>query len=844
MQRQLPDATMRELVDYVTNNRLVALTAEDSEQIILIKLVTTYVYKVAHDGLEAEHCRRLRQYICAIDPGFQGNDIAYYDDYKRREEQRTNTYYGSYLSENSDSEEERQFVAKPPHEKKQILDAANANQEKAQIKKLTYQVSQNKPRQQKANTKAKRKPKAAKPLGVKGELRLHTPSAQMFDMRERTHIPYSNTIDIKAVDEDLKALNSLIKDKNLTIEAACVEVTRLAALKGRAATKFYVAQYRGITHKVSSWTQTNRRAHRRDQDEINKPQYSASVHAAMGISLFRNYAASKQSQTDNRALYDEKALLLKEILLSMRQERAYSYSGYSYSSLANLLQNIYTQDYTGFHQLIASHPELKEIFLNKDNPFVSMGDIPKHACAYAYGIKYYDGNDSAQLKPCWQRNGKAERPYIGVVYTSLHPLTDFTSEGPLHLITLNRNAEILVQGELTILPERESCFSALLPAERVCYKHVAKYPSFAGNYKQIYAYKYGLNKDIYEKFKAAIINKPPHSHERIAAETLLGEWLCSYYEVVSIKRAEQIAEARGGVMIYRDYDGTFTKKPPICSVNSTDKEMTAELKAPVKAKQAERRTHASPEKSIKPVTESVAIKSILGYTDDTSDEMPESVSAGAEGNHNLSLHVSLMLNALVNKRMLALARYLAIPSFKAAINEAFNSDGLDGARLIHIAVAKRDRDTLQKLLQLPECSRSTNAFNFRTRINGCLYSFGNLTPLLLAIVLGFDDIALELIADPVVDLRETCNFVSDHYNKMTVDCDDDTSTETVDGVTFIQGNTALHLAVMCQRTAIIDALKEKGVDVAAANSSGLTANQLAEMYSDQDTIKASPRIRQ
>lgn len=834
MQRQLADKTRKKIIKFATEGRFIELTEAEAanNHIILNKLVTTMLYEVQRHGWAAHHCSQLRWCVNQLDPGFKGKDQSYYENYLERQEALHLTHFGSYLSDDSDSEEERQFVTKTAAEKAELLREATADQTKAQMQNLTYKITQKKVPERKEGAKIKRNPKPPKPLAVKGELRLGVTPAKMFDMKERTKIPYGPGVNLTVVKRDLNHLNFLLKSGKYTIEAACAELTRAAALRGEVFTQFLIAQYRGVTHLTSRWNQPSRRAHRRDADELGKEQYSASVHVATGINLFRDYARAKELHAENPALLRDNAMLLRELLLTLREPRPYSYAGYTYANLAILLQNIYTQDYDGFHQLIAEHPELKSILLNPVNPFISMGDTPKHACGYAYGAKVYAGHEGDRLRPRWQSNGRAERPYSGVVYTSLHPLTDFTSDGPLHLITLNRNAEIKLKDELNIIAERETCFPAFLPAQRVCHKHITKYPSFKGEYKTIYAYKYGMNKHVYDKFKAKILGTPPHSPDHRAAKNLLGEWLCSFYEVKLIKKAEQMAEARQGVVIYRDCDGTFTMVPPIYSVNSHDSGITPAMKTPVKQKQQLRSSFSSPNKVIAPIQDEQAIKSILGITEEISEERPEDVLISAAGNARMSTQVSLMLNALSNDRTLALDRYLAIPSFRAAINEAFNSEGIDDARLIHIAVAKHDLTQLHRILSLPECDRGSHAYNLRTFLDNGQYSFGDLTPLMLSIVLGFDDIALALIADSHVDMDDTCNLLSSHYNQLTKspDSENEDSSDTVEEPTFIHGNTALHLAVIFDRPAIVPALLAQDIDVDAVNTTGLTAIQLARMY--------------
>src|SRR5690606_3619387 len=157
----------------------------------------------------------------------------------------------------------------------------------------------------------------------------------------------------------------------------------------------------------------------------------------------------------------------------------------------------------------------------------------------------------------------SERPYSGITYTSLHPITDYDKNGPLHLISLNRNGEVRIKNELTTIAERESCFPAYIPKNRVIHKQIVKYPSFKGVYKEIYLPKYGIDKQFYYKLKELRDKAHPHSPEMTIFKKLLGEWICSFNEVRLIDIARKEAEKRGGVLVYRSVDGGFSLTPPI-----------------------------------------------------------------------------------------------------------------------------------------------------------------------------------------------------------------------------------------------------------------------------------------
>lgn len=425
----------------------------DSLPILINKLITSLLYESNRHGWDSKNCLELRTYISYLNPIFKDQDKDYFDYFIQWQETQNKTFYGSHESDDSDSAEENSFRQNNNEkEKKQLHLAATVYMSRAQIEKLTYQRT----------TK-------------KGEFKPFKDASTTFDLSARTTIHYGQQVNQTKLQRDLNHLNLLLKRK-ASIEDALTELKKTIP----EVTQFFVAEYRGITHLTTKWNQSSRKAHRDDDSEMGKAQYSASVMAAANLNFFRQYAQAKAELAANPEEMTQKSALLREILLTMREARPYSYKGYTYNNLAYLLQNIYTQDYAGFHELIKTHPILKHLLLNDANPFFSMGDIPYHAEKYAHGIKPYKGFESYRLRPRWRNDGRAERPYSGVVYASLHPLTDFTQEGPLHLISLNRAAEIKLDSELLTIPERESCFPALLPEDRIFFKHKAKYPSFKG----------------------------------------------------------------------------------------------------------------------------------------------------------------------------------------------------------------------------------------------------------------------------------------------------------------------------------------------------------------------------
>jgi ankyrin repeat protein len=709
---------------------------EHSSKIIVNKLITTLLYESNRHGWDSPSCQEIRHYVCLLNQKFNTQQKHYYESYIAHKETKHGTFYGSYLSDDSDSEEERAFHTKPTAEKTMLRASARGLIGKAQLDKISY----------------KRKTKDFK----KGDLKANGKCAsEIFKLNKRHQIHPGQRVDVNKATRDLNRLNLLLS-RNYSLEKAIAELTQEAQKNDEVFTTFYVAEYRGVTHLTTKWNKPSRKAHRSDKDEIGKPQYSASIYANSGISLFRDYSRSKQVLLAHPELFNDPAETLREILLTFREAKCYNYEKYSYSSLAYVFQNIYTQDFDEFHRLIQTDPLMKAILLNGANPFVSMGDTPYHAAKYAYGLKPYAGHRDDRIRPRWQGNGRAERPYSGVVYTSLHPISDFNNDGPLHLISLNWSAEIQLKNELNIIAERESCFPAYLPANRVVAKHIAKYPSFKEHYKAIFEHKYGLNPDLYHKFRMGLLSNKPHTQEHKNFKLLLGETLCGYYEVKMIDEARKIAEDRGGVLIYRDINNRFSFKPPIDSVNRHSNKITDAIKAPVKEKKKSRKAH---QRDVNHITEIKNEKSSLSILDETSDDSEfDNNDALIKNKHEISIPLSLMLNAIKNKRYRALQHYLLSPMFRDAINEKFNYENLLGGTLLHLAVIENDITAINLLSNNPYCNLSAMA-DENTDISDKTSFYERITPLHYAVMLNKNESALLLLEKIGTQKITTCDYV-------------------------------------------------------------------------------------
>lgn len=781
------------IIDLAKRYKYIEVKECDNKEQVINKLITTLLYKNKRHVWDGPVCKNIRRMITYLDSGYSAFTEQQYEAYIREQEIKNRDFYGSYLSDDSDSDQESNYNALSEEKKSNFNRYADHYQARGQLDRLFYKVGR-------------------KDVKV-GSLKKINEASATFDLPRRTAITYGSTINLIRVREDLAKLNALIAEGK-TLEEAQKKVH----------TVFYVAQYRGLVHLTSKWNHTSRVAHRKECEQ-GQPQYSASVYKEAGIELYKNYSVAQQQIKQNRAQIESHAETLKEIILTLREPRPCTANNYSYTNLAYLLQNIYTQDYDEFHRLLNKDSLLKGIFLNNANPFLSTGDVPYHALKYAYGIKPYKGHEQERLRPRWNNEGRAERPYSGVTYISLHPVTDYDEDGPLHLVSLNRDAQVKLKNELNNIAERESCFPAYMPAGRVIAKHIAKYPSFKGEYKQIYNLKYGITASFYSKLRAMFLQATPHSTEMKDFKKILGEWLCSYYEIRLIDRARRTAEQNGGILIYRDINNGFSFMPPIDSVNRNTTAMTEAMKAPIKLKQAKRASAAasSSQQDISILQDGAEMGVLIREMNFMVMRNNDLVGLN-EDYRAMGLGFSLLLNALREKRYKALARYLSSSLFINELNETITSDQYENLSLLHLAVLANDLVAAKLLLSCPRVTIQ-NCSESATKNKGKdVGYYEGLSPLALAIYQGANDMVTALLESNLFDVDEVVSYlvnkdhVDDIYKIEYGSIEDDSEfflgyARSSDGDISIIRNidiSLMHLAVESEKPDIVNKLIQAG----------------------------------
>ncbi len=507
------------------NKKCYRLPKADKEEDVKYALLTKYRYERMRHTETDPICVELKKAIAKVFP--EAKDLR--DDELKilldERETEAHTYYGECISDDSDSDEERDFQDKPDISKKKLL---TARQHSSRAGFMAY---------------CRKMDGKSKVPSIDYKVRAKITRDDDFNNKQR-----------RQVIADLKAINACLENHGK------LPSDFLAKLK----TKFVVAQYRGIHYTTSWWDMVARREHRAI-DEVGKPQYSSAVLHSSGVKSYHDMINRLKNEPGFAELLVTNGNRLEKQLLRMQHSQPVVYNGYTYASLFHLLQNWYSADYAGIVDKLAKDLEqgekslFKPYLSNHSRPLLSTADIPYHALKYAYGIKLYKGYKDERLRPRWRKNGRAERPHSGKVYVSLHPLSDYTEYNPSHITSWFRSG--LAKLSSLISSERETSFLGFLRGKRVVIQHKAKYPSFKidGKYKKIFEVKYGINEAMFEKLKDGFKKFAPHSPERKNLKLMLGEYLCAYHEVRLIAEAEQKAKSMGAVLIYRDEHGSFAR---------------------------------------------------------------------------------------------------------------------------------------------------------------------------------------------------------------------------------------------------------------------------------------------
>lgn len=541
---------------------------------IVAKMVTTLLYQAKRYEWDSPKCVKLRNHIQYF-VRYNGGELA---DNKQSyqtwiESQRD--YYGSYLSSDSDSDEERVFNSPGVEDKDPEVASKVAQSRKKLIEweESSYSTGQlsSSSHYDKAKEVLKLKYNEVSGLWQKPPL---VAFRNIFG-DGKNHFKADGQLLLTGGTEAGRLYPVYSSSKGVS---PLLDRSRVS-LASKHSPTFFFATYRGYTYITTKWNRAARRAHRRKK-EIGQPLYSMAVQFnASNTSNFSALHAYEVGLSDNGRIdfakrKEKHAVLLRRKLNELAYARKsrlslpYPFSSYTglnminnftYDNLSELLQTVYSTNYDLYFRLLDCD-FFRSKLISASSPFVSTAETPYHALRYAYGIKTFPGHQDETLNPRWRANGRAERPYSGKVYLILHLITDLQLAHRISSMLFSGRSIVPVE----IAPEREISHFAFIDRDRITYQHIAKYPSFHGPYKNIYLYKYGMDVNLYNNFRNYFF-QCQRENQLNRFRYLLGEYLCAFHEMRFVRIAEREAQKRNGQLVYLDeygnvkYDGLPAK---------------------------------------------------------------------------------------------------------------------------------------------------------------------------------------------------------------------------------------------------------------------------------------------
>jgi hypothetical protein len=523
------------------------------------KLITTLCYEGLRYPETSEECQNLKKIIVALDPKFAGYTLKMFESDIKRKEEEAGTHFDENWSGDSDSEDEKTFHASKNHVTKGRgnVDELTHKINSALLKKLK-ELDQI---QDLDESNYKKEVKSIMELFL--EATVFQPKRPAKTPAEAAKFKPEESNNKKRVIDDLNTVNHYAARGELHIALKLIK------------TQFCLAQTRGLHFKTTLWNQKTRRLYRKlvtagDHPFRNKPVYSYAVYKQAGITDFNDLTEKTQLKLEQQARVIYRRLRKFQVqapytvadLEGLDEAIQRKLLRRKFATRGDQVQELYTNDYDGFHQFLKwEHLQQQATFLNAENPKVSTGDLQSsHAFRYGYGNKPYAKHQHERLRPCYDNDGKAHRPYSGAILLTIHPLDDYARLDHSHIVSKNIKGELIVSS--LIFPERECSFESAIQADRQRFIHVAKFPSFHREKPHKIAYrKYGISEEAYTLFRKIIRGNKPHSFAQRLAIFLLGEYLSAFQTLYLTRYAYEHAVKTNKILLYRDKYGNFSLTP-------------------------------------------------------------------------------------------------------------------------------------------------------------------------------------------------------------------------------------------------------------------------------------------
>jgi len=203
-----------------------------------------------------------------------------------------------------------------------------------------------------------------------------------------------------------------------------------------------------------------------------------------------------------------------------------------------------------------------------------MSEIAPHAMRYAMSVK--EPYKQYALPARYNTEGRPENPYVGKLYVTLHPASDFYAHNKPNIIR-----EMHKMGSVTttryIGSELEVSFLGRIPKERFEYTQKVRVPSFEKEtYPRHYLEKYGIDKGMYRLIRVIHKKYSVHSDQRVITEEYLRDYLSMYHSIRLMLWQFEKANNNNRVIVFLNDDGGLTTEFPIWKRGTVRSEADAE----------------------------------------------------------------------------------------------------------------------------------------------------------------------------------------------------------------------------------------------------------------------------
>lgn len=254
---------------------------------------------------------------------------------------------------------------------------------------------------------------------------------------------------------------------------------------------------------------------------------------------------------------------LREFHARCKETGVYQYKGKRYGSVAAAVQEQMSNHYDGFKEDVKARRtpahEMLDDMKAHGYPSFATSDLPEHALRYGYGKKPIPGLNG-RLAPRYRNNGKPTNPILGKVFISLMSPLQMARERMCHVAGMHNKSEIKLCD--TVAPERETGAYGGLAQGYLFYEQVLSVPDFSQQYSNQIELRFGINLQKFGEYKAKFV-KARRSQDILLVENEIVDFIKVFTKHKLLQIAQQQAQQRGGILIYRYRDREYGLEPEV-----------------------------------------------------------------------------------------------------------------------------------------------------------------------------------------------------------------------------------------------------------------------------------------